>query len=357
MKRLYTLLLALMGISLGAVAEDYVLPVERHDDVVYYTNPAFSQEGAYDYYFYFDCNETESNPMGMPIVAFDLLLPENKGLEPGVYTTATGRVFNEVVMILNDTDYMLYQNGYLSHADMDVTVTLERVENGGPDDWTVTFYAIDGDDTYTFTQTGRFAVVTDDTDPYDQQFTYRWEPTTATEMDITFDAPQVYDYTSTYGILLVELDTDQTDANGLNYQSSIYIVSDTPRVPAALYPINFTQAEGTVIASPGCTLDGSTDYPSYLRTYDAQHIYDTWYLIAGYINVTYDAQNAMALEGFAESYNGSHLTFRTANHASIAGLGTVLADAPATATRKQLRDGRFEIRHAGRSFDALGIRR
>lgn len=355
MKKLYTLLLALMGIALSASAEDYTLNVTKHDNVVYYSNGAYSQPGAYDYYFYFESDETQSNPLGFPFVAFDLILPTNEGLIAGTYRTSDGTIYNELVMILNNTDYMLYQNGYLPHAGMDVTVTLEPLE--GEDQWRVEFEAFDGEDTYSFVQTGTFAVEEDDSDPYGESYTYNWEPSTKSEMDITFHAPKVTDYTAGYGILLIDLDTDQVDANGRGYHATYYIVSDTPDVPAALYPINFTEAEGTVVASVGCTTDGSTDYPSFLRTFDTQHVYDTWYWVAGYLNVAYDEQGKMAIEGFCESKKGSHLTFRTENHPS-AGLHTVLAETPdRSSVRKQLRDGRIEIRRDGRTFDALGIRR
>lgn len=144
-------------------------------------------------------------------------------------------------------------------------------------------------------------------------YSYEWEPTTKTTLDITFDQMQYADMTQDVGYGLTDLIFRADD-----YEMEAYAY--TPSTPGTgiapgTYPINATYAQGTVQASPGG--DDYYDYPTYITTdfeWDEEYqtsFYNTcYYVVSGTLTVASDPQGVrMTIDGV--TYNGStvHVTY------------------------------------------------
>lgn len=343
-----------------AKAEGQVLPIDMTDPVVLYTNEAYSQPGHYDYYFSFANSDDEYL---FPMVFFDLYLPTADGLQEGTYKMSEGTVDPNLMLMANYNDYIYYYYGYAAYEWADATITLTKGE--ADDAWTVDFSATSTDGyTYTFVYTGEFTVEIDDFDPNEEvepdqpdvEYTYDYEPAEATQMDIVFEVPDVYDgYVDEYGIYDIYLDSKQQDANGRFYEGQLYLFTNEAKPKADFYPVNSTEALGTFLASYGCS-GGSTDLPCFIRTYDDTYVYDSWYIVAGYINVGYDAEGQMTLDGNVETYNGSQIHISTVN-LFTEGLHSVIADnVSGTPAAKMIRDGKVYIQGGRGLYTTAGQR-
>lgn len=370
MKKLFTLsmavLLALCSMQAQRPTKHMIqafLPIDHLDGVKLYTNEAYSKPGAYDYAFAFSCAEAE-NEYGFPWVQFELILPTAEGLTAGTYTLGEGNL-DYIVIIRGADDYYYYYYGYDPYEFKAAKVTLT---SNGENNWTIDFSATSSVDTeYTFSYTGDINVEIDDSAPSEgggggdpaEQYTYQYEPTTPTTMNIAFNQMDRYDgYIAEHGVLDLILDTPQADANGHNYSCRLYLFTDTPNVPAGTYPIDGTHDLLTWQQSPGCsTTSNSLDYPCYVSTYDNNHVYDSWYMVSGTIAVSYDADGHMLLEGHAKTYNGSTINF-TYSPEGQDGIGTVIADEQATAApaQKILRHGDIMLQQGQHRFNLQGIR-
>lgn len=340
-------------------ADGQALPINTADPVKLYTNAEYSQPGHYDYYFSFANTDDE---FYFPMVFFDLYLPTDQGLQAGTYTLADGTVDPNLMLMANYNDYVTYYYGYAAYTWADATISLTEAE--GQDAWTVDFSATSTEGyTYTFTYTGTLTVEPDDFDPNDQQdpdqpaveYTYDYEPLDVTEETIVFETPDCTDvYVDEYLVYDIYLDSKQQDANGRNYEARLYLITKEHQPHADFYPVNTSQAQGTFLASQGCPAGSSNDLPCFIRTYDATYVYDSWYIVAGYINVGYDANGLMTLDGSVESHNGSKFHFRTANYTE--GIDTVLAPSQTSRPAKTLRDGRVYINGGRFLYTAAGQR-
>lgn len=326
-------------------AEGQVLPITIADPVTLYTNPAYSSEGHYDYYFSFANSDDE---FYFPMVFFDLYLPTPDGLEEGTYTMSGGTVDPNLMLMANYNDYVYYYYGYAAYEWTDATISLTKAE--GDDMWTVDFSATSTDGyTYTFHFTGELPVEVDDYDPDDQEpepeveYTYDYEPLDPIKADIVFEAPDTYDgYVESNGIFDIYLDSKQKDANGRNYEARLYLLTSETKPKADFYPVNASEAENTFLASKGCPAGSSNDQPCYFRTYDETYVYDSWYIVAGHITVSYDAEGKMALEGDVASRYGSEFHFTTAN-LNAEGINSVLAESQDPRSSKYIRNGQVYI--------------
>lgn len=359
MQKIYSLLCAacFAGAAMAqtpAKAGGQAMPINAAEAVHLYTNEAFSWEGHYDYYFSFGNDDDE---YGFPIIEFDIYLPSNDGLKEGTYKMSEKTIDENLILIANYNDYISYYYGYAAYQWTDATVRLTKGED--QDVWTVDFSATTVDDyTYTFTYTGEFPIVEDDFDPNakepepEEEYSYKYEPQTKSEMNIVFDTPDCSDaYVDDYYIYDIFLDTDQKDANGRNYEARLYLITKEHQPHADFYPINDSGALNTFLASQGCSMtSNSKDTPCYLRTYDSNYVYDSWYMVAGYVNLSYDAEGKVALEGDAETYNGSKVHFSTRN--LPAGLNTVIADTPRDTRTKVFRNGRILV---GGKYNLSGV--
>lgn len=344
-------------------AGSHVLPINAAETVVLYTNVAYSQPGHNDYYFFFSNADDEN---GIPTVMFDLYLPTEQGLEAGTYSMADGSVDN-IMLVTSYEDYVSYYYGYQVYDWASATVSLVKAE-GEADDWTVNFSATTtSDDTYTFSFAGTLPVESDDYDPNEdgegeggeggggttEETSYKYEPTEVTQMDIIFNETWASDrYVADYGLYDIVLKSDQTDAKGRRYEAELYLATGEKTPHADFYPVNTSGAYNTFVASIGCSLtSNSKDYPCFLRTFDDRYVYDTWYIVAGYIVLGYDAAGEMMLEGNVASYNGSEIHFCTEN---ASGINTVLA--PQQTSVKVLRDNRIYINDGAAQYNVSGQR-
>lgn len=361
MQKIYSLLCAacFAGAAMAqtpAKAGGQVMPINAAEAVHLYTNEAFSWEGHYDYYFSFGNDDDE---YGFPIIEFDLYLPSNDGLKEGTYKMSEKTIDENLILIANYNDYVTYYYGYAAYVWTDATITLTKGE--GEDVWTVDFSVTTEDDyTYTFNFTGALPVEEDDFDPNaqepepEEEYTYQYEPLEKSEMNITFGTPDCSDaYVDDYYIYDIFLDTDQKDANGRNYEARLYLITKEHQPHADFYPVNTSGAQNTFLASQGCSLtSNSKDLPCYLRTYDNNYVYDSWYIVAGYINLCYDADGQVALEGDVETYNGSKLHLATEN--LPAGINTVRLDSQTPSNAKFIRDGKVYINGGHGLYNTAG---
>lgn len=338
------------------------MPIDTADPVKLYTNAAYSWEGHYDYYFSFANSEDD---FYFPMIFFDLYLPTSEGLVEGTYKMSEGTVGPNLMLMANYNDYVYYYYGYTTYEWTDATISLTK--GGGEDVWTVDFSVTSTDDyTYTFSFTGALPVELDDYDPNEEgeepetTYTYDYEPTQATQMDIVFEVPDVSDgYVAEYGIYDIYLDSKQQDANGRFYEGHLYLLTNETKPKADFYPVNSSEAIGTFLASRGCPAGSSSDVPCFIRTYDDTYIYDSWYIVAGYINVGYDTEGQMTLDGNVESYNGSTIHITTVNFSSdevSEGIFSPLAAGDNLQSAKELRGGQFYIRKGTRTYNVLGQR-
>lgn len=319
-----------------------VLPINTTDPVKLYTNAAYSWEGHYDYYFSFANTDDD---FFFPMIFFDLYLPTSEGLLEGTYKMSEGTVDPNLMIMANYNDYVTYYYGYLAYEWADATITLTRGE--GQDEWTVDFSVTTVDDfTFSFTYTGTFTVEEDDFDPNDQQdpeveYTYDYEPDTQSKFDIVFQTPDCSDaFVDEYKLYDIFLEHTDVLDNGRFFEGRLYLVTDEHRPHADLYPVNDSGAYNTFLASQGCPEGSSKDTPCFIRTADDVYVYDSWYIVAGQIALSYNAAGEVVLEGNVETYKGTQVHFTTSN---ATGINSVLADGQTPATSKFITDGRVYV--------------
>lgn len=334
-------------------AGEQVLPINKADPVKLYTNEAYSQPGHYDYYFSFANSDDE---FFFPMIFFDLYLPDYEQLTEGTYTLADGTVDPNLMLMANYTDYIYYYYGYLAYEWADATISLTKGE--GDDVWTVDFSATTTDDfTFKFSYTGTFPIEIDDYDPSleeeeEDETSYMYEPAETTDFEVVFGVPDVV-YTGTDGILDIYLDTPEPNAEGLFTEAELYLNTNSATPKADIYPVNFSGAADTFLSSKGGSMTSSKDYPCFIRHYDEIYIYNSWYIVAGQITLSYDANGQMALDGNVASYNGTNIHFVTTN---ATGINTVIASSREVEAKKVLRDGQLHIGCSGTYYNALGQR-
>ena len=133
---------------------------------------------------------------------------------------------------------------------------------------------------------------------------YDYEPTTVSTFDVTIASVSVKDHVADYGVITFELE----DADGA-YFAYLELISSTSEPATGIYPINFTEQDGTFYASPGG--DDEYDYGCYFGVMDGEY-YNPYYMVSGSVEI---AEDGMTVN--ATSYNGStiKLTYKAPEEA------------------------------------------
>lgn len=198
----------------------------------------------------------------------------------------------------------------------------------------------------------------DDDDYGDLTFDY--EPTTATNLIITFDEVYEEELSSQVGYNLVDLYFVSDD-----YEMEVYVFAPKDAqcgVAPGVYPINDTYEEGTVQASPGG--DDMYDYPTYLATdfeydpdWDAYYYNTSYYLVSGTLKVE-KSGNGVKYTLDAKSHYGS--TIKASYVGSIQSVdeedSIEFVEQQKTTPTKLLKDGQIIIQRNGKAYTVSGTR-
>lgn len=340
-------------ISVVASAQVVELPITKVDGAIFYSHSDFSSPGAYDYYLGF----SGSGDYGFPIFEMDVFMPTNQGLTAGTYTMADHKI-GDILLIQNMDDYGYVSNNYDPYGFSEATMTITDM---GKNIWQFEFSGTDAEGRqYHFLISGAvtYNEIKDGNGNSQPEVTYKYEPTQATTMNITFDRMEWNtSYIKDYHILDMTLYSSQKTANNRNYKAQIYFLTDTAAVPAGTYPINDSNQLNTFMASVGCsTTSNSLDYPSYLQTYNPDYVFDSWYMVGGSLSFGFTAEGKMTLTGSATTYNGSTININYMGDAPT-GVRNILTDKSQETPRKLLTpDGNLRLNAHGREYNVNGVR-
>lgn len=192
----------------------------------------------------------------------------------------------------------------------------------------------------------------DDPD-YDDEYTYDYEPTTPTTLNINFDEMEVEDYSEILGFTYLDM---YLSSEEYEIELGIYApyVEGTVLAPGT-YPINDTYEEGTVQASPGG--DDMYDYPTYIATdfeYDPDE--DSWtyntsyYIVSGTLTVAENGDITIA----GKTYYGStvNATYKASGNVSDSIAST--KETTSNKVTKTMRNGKLLIQKDKKLFNANG---
>jgi len=194
-------------------------------------------------------------------------------------------------------------------------------------------------------------------DDDDDVYSFEWEPTTPTQMTITFDSLQMQDLTENLGYACTDLYFMSEE-----YEAEITVFASLDEfglLPLGAYPIDTTYADNTVQASPGG--DEYYDYPSYVITDFEQDpesgswYYNTAYYLASgtlYVDMTesYPEQYLIRLE--ATTHFGSTIQTEYWMYLPVAGIEQTAAENTAS---KMLRNHELLIRKGGKTYTVMGV--
>lgn len=335
-------------------------------EVELWTNPQFSPDGHYDYYFQMvKLEDGAAHANKWPFVDFDLYLPVKGQLQAGSYML--GDKFKNFALIQNNEDEQAYENWTDNYGFKQGCLTLTH--NGG-DNWTIEVEMTAADGTlYLINMTQDITLRWRDEDPMVNpgiNDTFNKESTTEGDYTVVFDLLDTSEqFIADRGFFYVNLESKSEAAShpGARYVSEFYfrteptavnVPAGTYRIPAGTYPVNYDDdSHLSFVASHGDGMTGG-QYPSFIGLYDGSRITDVWYLAKGSITVSYDAHDALVLTGDLESHYGSK--FHIAYNAQPDGIGTVLAAPISPKARKEVQGGRINIRRDGRTYNMLGTR-
>lgn len=197
----------------------------------------------------------------------------------------------------------------------------------------------------------------------DGDYNYEYEPTTKTNLNITFDSMEYGDYSEDLGY-------DYTDmyfvSDDYEMELGIFLpaVSGTAVAPGT-YQITDTYAPGTVQASPGG--DDEYDYPTYIATgfeYDSDYgdyfYTKAYYLVSGTLKVENDPAGVkMTITGttyYGSTVNATFVGAAVDVFADPDGIEDVEAKAADNNTiRKYVRNGHVVIAKGNRKFNVQGV--
>lgn len=363
MKKLLLLLsLLLSGLCMQAQSSEAIeLPIAQVDGAIFYSNPAYSSEGAYDYYIGFS-----GQGGNLPWFELDVFMPTSEGITPGTYTQANEQI-GDVLLIQSEQDYYYAQAGYDMYAFSNVTMTISD-HGDGLYEFEFQGTAADGQ-TYHFDVFGTCKVTEySDIDSSGGEGggtpavegDYHYEKEDKVTINTHFSKVMATDkYVEENNIYWIKLNTDPLNEAKDTYQSELYFITETPGdIPAGTYPINFTQNNETFLASYGATASGA-DYPCYIQTRDADDvIIADWYYVDGAITVGYTEAKELYLIGNATSYHGSKIHFTAGPVPEGAdGIGTVLAPTVQSGTHKFVTREGVRLQQPGAVLDMQGVRR
>lgn len=311
----------------------------------YYSNAAYSQPGAYDYYFELTNGVDADGYYNYPYIMFDLYLPSNTGLVPGYYTMSAGDIAN-VYVILDYYDELYAQYGmeeYMSFVPVEVEMDLA---SAGTDLYNITMILTDADGDVINIELNAVSLPFSENRsdpnalPYDEQtndFTGAYDLSS-----VSFDRS----YLAEYGSIVVKA-TDGVTAALLDFNLIGGVEDPTIVIPAGTYTIDGTYNQGTVSASAG--VQNGSIYASFVGTLTATGGFQTplWFLEDGTVTVTNNNGSLSIVVAATNSY-GRAINF------TIGG-GTALEDVEASSSvKKTLINGQLYIEKDGILYNALG---
>lgn len=332
-------------------------------EVELWTNPQFSPDGHYDYYFQMvKREEGAAHANKWPYVDFDIYLPVKGALQSGTYML--NDKFCNFALIQNNEDERAYENWEDNYGFGSGSVTLTH--NGG-DNWTIEVEMVAADGTlYLIDVTQDITLRWRDEDPMVNpgiNDTFNKESTTVGDYTIAFDLIDTSEqFIADRGFFYINLESSQVDAEGKRYVSEFFfrteptavnVPAGTYAIPAGNYPMSFDDnSYYNFVASHGDGMTGGI-YPSYIGLYDGKRITDVWYMKQGNITVSYDAEGDAVIIGELESHYGSKFHFT--HNVNVVGIGTVLAPSR-SGSRKVLTGGNVIIRREDNSYNINGVR-
>lgn len=172
------------------------------------------------------------------------------------------------------------------------------------------------------------------------EYSYEWEPTESTTINITFDDAEYEDYSDLFGFAY-------TDIYFVNDDYELEIAAFCPSVEGTIlapgtYTITDTYEEGTIQASPGG--DEEYDYPTFIATdFDAEGYYTTsYYIVSGTLTVEPSGTGVrLTLKG--KTYNGSTVTAIYQSDGNWDGIGHVQNTTSTPSLQKILTRGSVKI--------------
>ena len=170
---------------------------------------------------------------------------------------------------------------------------------------------------------------------------YSFEPTEVTTIDETMSKADWTDYTID-GLVLVGLGNEQ-------YEVSLAVLTTKAAMPVGTFEINDSEAENTVLASPGG--DETYDYPSFVAADFEGDVYNAaYYLVSGNVTISV-AEDVYTIKLDAKSYNGSTIKMAyTGAVEEYTAIRTVEIDNTVYA-----RDGRIYAEEGARIYSLTGL--
>ena len=170
---------------------------------------------------------------------------------------------------------------------------------------------------------------------------YSFEPTEVTTIDETMLKADWTDYTID-GLVLVWLGNEQ-------YEVSLAVLTTKAAMPVGTFEINDSEAENTVLASPGG--DETDDYPSFVAADFEGDVYNAaYYLVSGNVTISV-AEDVYTIKLDAKSYNGSTIKMAyTGAVEEYTAIRTVEIDNTVYA-----RDGRIYAEEGARIYSLTGL--
>ena len=281
-------IVALMSAAtLNAQAEDNVWNITSAN-VIYYSGPSFSQEGAYDFNIHFGGDQE----WGYPMMTFEAYMPEPQ-LTSGTYTLSDGTI-KDVHAARFDGD-----SPWVS------SMTLQITDNGNSN------YTFDADlmvsgDHITFSYTADVDVIEDDYDQY--EFAYAFESHQKSQIDFVAEQMTLNDIALNTQ-RQIELDMTSSTCPLAN-TVKLCINTDKGVMPEGVYPIcpmNETTWDYdlyTVLASLG-SYDNYSLFPSYVAQMTDGVADAAWFLVSGNMTVAYPAEGQISIHVEAKSAFGS----------------------------------------------------
>lgn len=359
MKKLILLLnLVLSVLTLQAQTADVIeLPIAQVDGAIFYSNPAYSSEGAYDYYIGFSAEGGK-----LPWFELDVFMPTNEGITPGTYMLEEGQI-GDVLLLQTEQDKFYAQAGYDLYAFGSATMT---ISDHGDGLYEFEFRGTDANgksyhfDVYGTCEITEYSGTDSSGDDNDSSKDYHYESTDKVNINTHFSKVKATDmYVKDNDIYWIKLNSDPINDAKDTYQSELYFITETEGdIPAGTYPINFTENNETFLASYGATASGA-DYPCYIQTRDADdYIIADWYFVDGAITVGYTDKDELYLIGNATSFHGSKIHFTAGPVPEGAdGIGTVLAPTTVVGTHKIMTREGVRLQQSSGVLDLQGVRR
>ncbi|MGM9783356.1 MAG: hypothetical protein ACI3ZV_07710 [Paludibacteraceae bacterium] len=170
---------------------------------------------------------------------------------------------------------------------------------------------------------------------------YSFEPTEVTTIDETMLEADWIDYTVD-GLVLVWLGNEQ-------YEVSLAVLTTKAAMPVGTFEINDSEAENTVLASPGG--DETDDYPSFVAAnFEGDSYHAAYYLVSGNVTISV-AEDVYTIKLDAKSYNGSTIKMAyTGAVEEYTAIRTVEIDNTVYA-----RDGRIYAEEGARIYSLTGL--